>query len=266
MTQPPVTYVIAGSEATGGAGVQADLRTLQEYGVYGAATLTCLVSFDPEDGWNHRFVPVDAQTIRDQAQATLADWAPASVKIGMLGTVETIRTVRDILAAAKLPNVVCDPVLICKGQEPGAALDIDTALRAEVLPLADLITPNYFETCTLAGVASIDSLEALGDAAKRIADESGTAVLAKGGLSIPGDDAVDILWDGAELVRYARPKVAGAAVSGAGDSLATAVAAGLASGASLRDAIESAKQFVTDGIRRRISAKTPFDVVWQSAR
>jgi len=266
MSQPPVTYVIAGSEATGGAGVQADLRTLQEYGVYGAATLTCLVAFDPADGWSHRFTPVDGQVIRDQAEATLADWTPDSVKIGMLGTVETIATVRDILVDAQLPNIVCDPVLICKGQEPGAALDIDTALRADVLPLADLITPNYFETCTLAGVDAIDSVAALGDAAKSIADSVGTAVLAKGGVTVSGDDAVDVLWDGSELLSYARPKVAGAAVSGAGDSLASAVAAGLAIGASLHDAVESAKQFVTDGIHRAIVARTPFSVVWQSAR
>ncbi len=266
MTQPPVTHVIAGSEATGGAGVQADLRTLEEYGVYGTATLTCIVSFNPEDNWNHRFMPIDAQTIRNQAEATLADWSPASVKVGMLGTVETIQTVRDILSEAKLPNVVCDPVLICKGQESGAALDIDTALRADILPLADLITPNYFETCTLADVDSIDSLGGLEDAAKRIFDACGTAVLSKGGLSTPGDDAVDVLWDGSELVRYSRPKVPGAAVSGAGDSLATAVAAGLATGHSLHDAVESAKQFVTDGIHRAIAASTPFDVVWQSTR
>ncbi len=267
MSQPPVTFVIAGSEATGGAGVQADLRTLEEFGVYGAAALTCLVAFNPNDGWNHRFTPVDTQVLRDQCEAILAEWpSPDSVKVGMLGTVPTIEATRDILAAAALPHVVVDPVLICKGQEPGAALDIDTALRAEVLPLADVITPNYFETCTLAGVDSIDSVGALGDAAKAIADTTGAAVLAKGGMTVPGDDAVDVLWDGSELVRYARPKVPGAPVSGAGDSLASAVAAGLALGRPLHDAVEAAKDFVTAGIRRKISARTPFDVVWQSAR
>jgi pyridoxine kinase len=263
MTNPPITFVIAGSEATGGAGVQADLRTLQQLGVYGAATLTCIVSFDPNDGWNHRFVPIDSQVIRDQAEATLADWTPNSVKIGMLGTVPTIETVRDILAAAKLPNVVCDPVLICKGQEPGAALDIDNALRGEILPLVDVITPNYFETCTLAGVESIESVAALGDAAKKIGDAGVKAVLVKGGMATPGDHAVDVLWDGSELVEYSRPKVGTNAVSGAGDSLATAVSAGLAQGKSLHDAVDAAKEFVTEGIRRALVGNTPFDVVWQ---
>lgn len=266
MSQPPVTFVIAGSEATGGAGVQADLRTLEEFGVFGAAALTCIVAFDPNNGWNHRLTPVDPQVLRDQSEAILAEWtAPDSVKVGMLGTVPTIEATRDILVAAKLRNIVVDPVLICKGQEPGAALDIDTALRADILPLADVVTPNYFETCTLAGVGSIDSVGALADAAKKIGDAIGSAVLAKGGMTIPGDNAVDVLWDGSELVSYARPKVAGAPVSGAGDTLAAAVAAGLALGHSLHDAVDAAKDFVTAGIQRKISAPTPFDVVWQSA-
>lgn len=263
MTNPPITFVIAGSEATGGAGVQADLRTLQEFGVYGAATLTCIVSFNPSDNWNHRFVPIDAQVIRDQAEATLADWKPASVKIGMLGTVPTIETVRDILQAADLPQIVCDPVLICKGQEPGAALDIDNALRREILPLVDVLTPNYFEACTLAGVESIDSIAGLGEAAKRIANGIDAAVLVKGGLATPGDNAVDVLWDGSGLVEFSRPKVGTAGVSGAGDSLATGIAAGLALGKPLHEAVEDAKEFVTEGIKRAIAGNTPFNVVWQ---
>ncbi|SJM67871.1 PfkB family carbohydrate kinase [Gulosibacter sp. 10] len=263
MTTPPVTYVIAGSEATGGAGCQADLRTLQQLGVYGACTLTCIVSFDPKDGWNHRFVPVDAQVIRDQAEATLADWSPASVKIGMLGAVPTIEAVRDILTEAKLPNVVLDPVLICKGQEPGAALDIDTALRTEVLPLADVLTPNKVEAQILSGIDSLESVSDFGEAAKRIAEHGPGAVLVKGGVDTPGDHAVDVLWDGTELVEFSRPKVGEHRVSGAGDTLATGISAGLALGQDLHTAVEHAKEFVTAGIGRAMAGNTPFDVVWQ---
>lgn len=263
MSNPPVTFVIAGSEATGGAGVQADLRTLQELGVYGAAALSCIVSFDPKDDWNHRFVPVDAQVIRDQAEAILADWQPASVKIGMLGAVPTIEAVRDILAAAKLPNIVLDPVLICKGQEPGAALDIDNSLRSEVLPFADVLTPNKVEAEILSGMAALESIADFGEAAKRIADHGAKAVLVKGGVDTPGENAVDVLWDGSELVEFTRPKVGQNRVSGAGDSLATAIAAGLARGQDLHTAVENAKEFVTAGIHRAITAETPFDVVWQ---
>ncbi|MFD2675157.1 PfkB family carbohydrate kinase [Gulosibacter bifidus] len=267
MTAPtPVTFVIAGSESTGGAGCQADLRTLQEFNVYGALTLSCIVSFDPKDNWNHRFVPIDAQVIRDQAEATLADWSPASVKIGMLGAVPTIEAVRDILAEAKLPNIVLDPVLICKGQEPGAALDIDTALRREVLPFADVLTPNLVETSILSGMDDLASVRDFGEAAKRIADAGARAVLVKGGMDTPGDQAIDVLWDGSELVQFARPKVGSKRVSGAGDTLATAIAAGLAKGDSLHDAVDAAKSFVTEGIARSLEGQTPFDVVWQGDR
>lgn len=263
MTKPPVAFVIAGSEATGGAGVQADLRTLQEFGVYGAATLTCIVSFDPKKNWDHRFVPINASVIRDQAEATLADWQPASVKIGMLGAVPTIEAVRDILTEANLPNIVLDPVLICKGQEPGAALDIDNSLRAEVLPLADVLTPNKIEAEILSGIDSLESIADFGEAAKRIAEHGAKAVLVKGGVDTPGDHAVDVLWDGSELVEFSRPKIGEDRVSGAGDSLASGIAAGLALGRDLHTAVEDAKEFVTAGIGRAIAAATPFDVVWQ---
>ena len=265
MATPPVVFVLAGSESTGGAGCQADLRTLQAYGVYGALTLTCIVSFNPNDHWNHRFTPVDPEIIRQQAEATLADWTPAAVKVGMLGALPTIQATREILEAAALPNVVVDPVLICKGQEPGMALDIDTALRTEVLPFADVLTPNAFEATTLAGFDAIASVEAMGEAAKRIAEQGPRAVLVKGGLATPGDQAIDVLWDGSTLTEFARPKIGDRPVSGAGDTLATAISAGLAQGRSLLDAVDAAKATVTAGIEARMRGNTPFDVVWQGA-
>ena len=126
-------YVIAGSEATGGAGIQVDLKTFQELGVYGVGTITCIVSFDPKNNWAHRFVPVEPQVIADQIEAATATHDLDVVKVGMLGTPATIDVVADALAARQWRQVVVDPVLICKGQEPGAALDTDNALRAEIL-------------------------------------------------------------------------------------------------------------------------------------
>lgn len=163
-------YVIAGSEATGGAGLQADLKTFQELGVYGVGTITCIVSFDPQHGWTHRFVPIEPTVIADQIEAATATHDLDVVKVGMLGTPDTIDVVADALAARSWRHVVLDPVLICKGQEPGAALDTDTALREKVLPLATVVTPNLFETKTLAGVDEITTVDQLADAARRIAD------------------------------------------------------------------------------------------------
>ncbi|MUU70943.1 hydroxymethylpyrimidine/phosphomethylpyrimidine kinase [Pseudarthrobacter sp. GA104] len=275
VTAPAVVLTIAGSEATGGAGAQADLKTFQELGVFGIANLTCIVSFNPNDSWNHRFVPVDQQVIADQLEATTAAYGPSSsapsepgrpvldtVKIGMLGSPATIATVADALAAGRFENVVLDPVLICKGQEPGHALDTDQALKAQILPLATFVTPNHFEAESLSGldITDVDSLKA---AAIRIQELSGAAVLAKGGVRLEGPDAVDVFYDGETLEVLSAPKVGEVAVSGAGCSLAAAVTAELAKGATPLEAARTAKEFVTAGIRNRVASGAPFDALWQ---
>ena len=262
-THPPVTLTIAGSEATGGAGAQADLKTFQELGTYGITALTCIVSFDPKDNWNHRFVPVDPQVIADQLEAIQTAYDLGTVKIGMLGTPATIDTVAKALQSQHWTNIVLDPVLICKGQEPGAALDTDQALKAQILPLATFVTPNHFESMSLAGMDAIESVDDLKEAAKRIHEASGAVVLAKGGVRLEGDDAVDVFYDGQTMEVLRAPKVGDVAVSGAGCTLAAAITAELAKGATPLEAARSAKAFVTEGIRNRVSSNTPFDALWQ---
>ena len=269
VSSPAVALTIAGSEATGGAGAQADLKTFQELGVFGIANLTCIVSFDPKDNWNHRFVPVDQQVIADQLEATTAAYGSASgapvldtVKIGMLGSPATISTVASALADGQFANVVLDPVLICKGQEPGHALDTDQALKAQILPLATFVTPNHFEAESLSGL-EITDVESLKAAAVRIHELSGAAVLAKGGVRLAGPDAVDVYYDGETLEVLSAPKVGEVAVSGAGCSLAAAVTAELAKGATPLEAARTAKAFVTAGIRNRVASGAPFDALWQ---
>jgi pyridoxine kinase len=256
---PAVTLTIAGSEATGGAGAQADLKTFQELGTYGIAALTCIVSFNPKDNWNHRFVPVEAQVISDQLEAIQTAYDLDTVKIGMLGTPATIDTVAKALQSQQWTNIVLDPVLICKGQEPGAALDTDQALKAQILPLATFVTPNHFESMSLAGMDAIESVEDLQEAARRIHEASGAVVLAKGGVRLDGDDAVDVFYDGETMEVLRAPKVGDVAVSGAGCTLA----AELAKGATPLAAAKTAKAFVTEGIRNRVSSNAPFDALWQ---
>ena len=261
-TSPPLALTIAGSEATGGAGAQADLKTFQELDVYGMVALTCIVSFDPKNQWQHRFVPVDQQVIADQLEAIQACYPLRTVKLGMLGTPATIDTVATALKSQEWDNVVLDPVLICKGQEPGAALDTDQALKANMLPLATFVTPNHFEAESLSGI-TVRSLEDLKEAARIIHEQSGAVVLAKGGVRLEGPDAVDVFFDGETLEVLTAPKVGDVAVSGAGCTLAAAVAAELAKGASPLDAARTAKAFVTAGIRNRVASDAPFDAVWQ---
>ncbi|WP_026534843.1 bifunctional hydroxymethylpyrimidine kinase/phosphomethylpyrimidine kinase [Arthrobacter sp. H14] len=261
--RPAVTLTIAGSEATGGAGAQADLKTFQQLGVFGITALTCIVAFDPKDNWNHRFTPVEPQVIADQLEAIQAAYDLDTVKLGMLGSPATIDTVATALKSQEWKNVVLDPVLICKGQEPGHALDTDEALKAKMLPLATFVTPNHFESLSLSGMDKIESEEDLIEAAKAIHAASGAAVLAKGGVRLEGADAIDVYYDGETLEVLRAPKVGEVAVSGAGCSLAAAITAELAKGASPLDAARTAKEFVTAGIQARVASNAPFDAVWQ---
>lgn len=262
----PLALTIAGSEATGGAGAQADLRTFQAMDVFGVMALTCIVSFDPKAAWSHRFVPVEPQVLTDQLEAITAAYPPeqlSAAKIGMLGTPDTITTVAGALTDRPFQHVVLDPVLICKGQEPGAALDTDLALKAQVVPMATFVTPNHFESLSLSGMASIETVEDLTEAARRIHDLSGAAVLAKGGVRLAGPEAVDVFVDGTTTEVLRAPKVGEVAVAGAGCTLAAAVTAQLALGAEPLEAARSAKEFVTAGIRERLASAAPFDVVRQ---
>lgn len=261
----PVALAIAGSEASGGAGAQTDLKTFHQLGTFGTVALTCIVSFDPKAGFDHRFVPVDPQVIRDQIEATCGVHDIDTVKIGMLGTPATIDAVAESLSERTWKNVVLDPVLICKGQEPGAALDTDNALREKILPLATFVTPNHFEAMSLAGMDAIETVEDLHEAARRIHERSGAVVLAKGGVVLPGDDAVDVFYDGEQEVELRSPKVGEERVSGAGCTLAAAVTAELAKGASPLEAARTAKAVVDSAIAHRQGGKAPFDAVYQGA-
>lgn len=260
---PPLAYVIAGSEATGGAGIQADLKTFQELGAYGVGTLTCIVSFDPKNDWGHRFVPVDPQVIADQFEAATVTHEPSVVKIGMLGTPATIDVVAESLRSRTWEHVVLDPVLICKGQEPGAALDTDNALKEKMLPLATFVTPNHFEALALSGMESIESVEELTEAAKRIHDTYDVIVLAKGGVVLEGEDAVDVFYDGEQTVELRSPKIGQERVSGAGCTLAAAVTAELAKGATPLEAARVAKDVVVSSIENRQGGHAPFEAVYQ---
>lgn len=255
-------FVIAGSEATGGAGIQVDLKTFQHLNVYGIGAITCLVAFDPKDNWNHRFVPVDAQVIANQIEAATAAHDLDVVKIGMLGTPATIDTVATALEENKFKHVVLDPVLICKGQEPGAALDTDTALCAKVLPQATVVTPNNFEATTLSGLEKLETVEDLKEAARLIYEQGPQYVVVKGGMDFPGENAVDVLFDGSSYHVFSEPKIGEERVSGAGCTFAAVITAELAKGAEVVDAVATAKRVVTRAVQDAVASNAPFTSVW----
>ncbi|MDO5701503.1 MAG: bifunctional hydroxymethylpyrimidine kinase/phosphomethylpyrimidine kinase [Bowdeniella nasicola] len=258
--------VIAGSEATGGAGIQVDLKTFHQRGVYGMGALTCIVSMDPTNNWNHRFVPIEPQVIADQIEAAASALPETStVKIGMLGTAETIDVVSTALDTYPFETIVLDPVLVCKTQELSPALEVDNALREKIVPRATVVTPNVFEAGVLAGGRTIETVDDLIDAAKVIGEQGPRYVVAKGGVELAGPKAVDVLWDGSEVTVYESEKIGEERVHGAGCTLAAAITAELARGAEIRDAVQVAKDVVTAGIRGGLHTATPFRTVWQGA-
>jgi pyridoxine kinase len=251
-------YAIAGSEATGGAGIQTDLRTFQQIGCFGVGTLTCIVSFDPANHWAHRLFPIPAQIIQQQFEAATSAIKLPYVKIGMLGTVENVQMVAQLLPTQPFREIVLDPVLICKGQEQSEALQLDQALIKHVLPLATVITPNLSEAETLTH-SSIDSLPRMKDAARAIADMGPQIVVIKGGNKLSFENsALDLFYDGDNFQELRKPLVKNAVVSGAGCTFASAICAYLSLGQSALDAVIAAKTFVHRAIENSFPTAAPF--------
>jgi pyridoxine kinase len=251
-------YAIAGSEATGGAGIQTDLRTFHEIGCFGVGTLTCIVSFDPANHWTHRLYPIPAEIIQQQFEVATSAIDLEYVKIGMLGTVENVQMVAELLPTRPFRQIVLDPVLICKGQDQSEALKLDHALIKHVLPLATVITPNLSEAETLTKT-SIDSLSRMKDAARAIVDMGPQIVVIKGGNKLTFENsALDLFFDGHEFHELRKPLVENAVVSGAGCTFASAICAYLSLEQSTLDAVTNAKTFVHRAIENSFPTAAPF--------
>ena len=240
---PRVALTIAGSDSSGGAGVQADLKTFAACGVYGASAITALTAQSTTGV--RGVLPVPAAFVVEQVEAVLDDLDVHAVKTGMLATAEVVAAVAGLAAAGRLPSLVVDPVMVASS---GARLLEPSAEQAYVralLPHARVLTPNLSEAQVLLG-GTIGTLDEQREAARALAALGPDVVLVKGGHAVAGtgDEAVDVLWDGARLVELRAPRVPGRNDHGTGCSLASAIAARLAQGDGVRDAVEEAKAYV----------------------
>ncbi|OKL50512.1 PfkB family carbohydrate kinase [Boudabousia marimammalium] len=258
----PTALTIAGNAASGAGGLPVDLKTFHELGVYGMGAVTCLVSFQADAGWGHSFFPIPPEQILQQIRSAIQIRPIEVTKIGMLGTVPSIEATAEGLSLQQWKHVVLDPVLICKGQEASSALAVDQALIEHILPSATVVTPNLFETQALSG-RQVTTLDELKDAARAIGDLGVPYVVAKGGLGLPGEDAVDVLWDGSEITEFRARKRGDQPLNGAGCTLAAAITAELAKGAEVEAAVSVAREFVTHAIDHRQPLNMPNDAVWQ---
>ncbi|HWM49379.1 MAG TPA: bifunctional hydroxymethylpyrimidine kinase/phosphomethylpyrimidine kinase [Xanthobacteraceae bacterium] len=240
-----IALTIAGSDSGGGAGIQADLKTFSALGVFGTSVITALTAQNTRGVTAIHDVP--PQFVTAQMDAVFSDLAVNAVKIGMLSRAETITAVAAGLDRHKARNVVLDPVMVAtSGDRLIDAAAVETLCR-ELIPRAMLITPNLPEAAALLSAPIAVSETQMREQAQRLIAAGAQAVLIKGGHD-KGAEAVDFLVDATGITRLAATRIATRHTHGTGCTLSSAVAAGLAKGLSLPEAVRVAKEFVTAAI------------------
>lgn len=241
---PKVAMTIAGSDSGAGAGLQADLKTFAALGVFGTSVVTAITAQN-----THEVLavdPTDPEFVDVQIAAVLDDLPVAAVKTGMLATVGTVETVARRAAAGDLPNLVVDPVVVSAS---GHKLLEDSALDAYVellIPHSILVTPNTYEAGLLTGIA-VDGLESMIAAGRALCERGARAVVVKGG-HLEGDAAPDVIVQGTVVTVLEGTRIPSPNDHGTGCTLSAAVAAKLASGVELVEAVTQAKSFVATAI------------------
>jgi hydroxymethylpyrimidine/phosphomethylpyrimidine kinase len=235
-----IALTIAGSDSGGGAGIQADLKTFHRFGVFGTSVITAITAQNTLGVM--KWAAVSPELIREQLSAVATDLRPAAVKSGMLANREVVMTVADGLREHRLAPYVLDPVMIASSGDALLTGDAVMAVRSELVPLADLITPNLNEASILLGQSVCDE-SAMERAARALVETGARAALVKGG-HLPGNDMVDLLFDGRELRAFRRSRVDTRSTHGTGCTLSAAITAQLALGSPLELAVERAIDFV----------------------
>ncbi len=240
----PVALTIAGSDPSGGAGIQADLKTFHQFGVYGQAVITLLTV------QNTRAVlaveNVRPEFIAQQISAVLSDIQPGAIKTGALGTAAVVQAVAAALSVTHGIPLVVDPVMISKHGSRLMEPDAQQAVVINLLPLATLVTPNVPEAETLAGM-TISTEPDMVEAGRRIQGFGTRAVLIKGG-HLSDNEAIDVLIEGDRIARFAGRRSDTRHTHGTGCTYSAAITAGLAGGNSIFDAIGRAKRFIQAAI------------------
>lgn len=243
------TLTIAGSDSSGGAGIQADLKTFEEYGTYGFSALTTIVTMDPDNGWHHNVYPVEAALVAEQLKTVFAGGPVDAMKTGMLGSVEIVRVAEQAIKNNHQSNVVIDPVMVCKGEDEVLNPESAEAIRDLLLPLATVVTPNLFEAGVLSGLGKLTSIEDMKNAARKIHELGAKHVVVKGGKALDGEKAIDVFFDGSDFTVLESDKIEPAHNHGAGCTFAAAITGGLANGLPVHEAVAKAKDFVSAAIR-----------------
>lgn len=234
---------IAGSDSSGGAGIQADLKTFSACGVYGMSVITAITAQNTCGVTNIR--ELDCEIIRDQIDAVYTDIKVDAVKIGMLSNAEIIETVADALIRNNATNVVLDTVMISKSGSNLLKPEAVDALKRIMIPLALIVTPNLYEASAIVGFP-VEDQEGMKKAAVSIKDMGPKYVIIKGG-HLPGN-ACDILYDGHKFTVFSNERIDTVHTHGTGCTFSSAIAASLAQGYNMETAVAHAKDFITKAI------------------
>jgi hydroxymethylpyrimidine/phosphomethylpyrimidine kinase len=248
----PVALTIAGSDSSAGAGAQADQKTFSALGVYGLTAITCVVAETP--GKVSRIQAIDADVVAEQIELLLANFPVAAVKTGMLYSAEIVSRVARSLNQRGIPLVV-DPVMVATSGDLLLQSDAIVAYERDLFPLATLITPNLAEAGTLLA-RPVKDLPGMRAAGMELVRRYGVPVLLKGG-HLGGEEAVDLLCTQRDVTEFSATFVRGVHTHGTGCTYSAAIAAGLASGLPLEEAIAQGKRFVTAAIAQHFEWRTP---------
>lgn len=242
----PIAVTIAGSDPSGGAGIQADLKTFSALHVYGASVITSLTAQNTRGVFGVHDVP--AEFVEEQMDAVFSDLMVDAVKIGMLSQPEIVEVVADCLDRYDQKRVVLDPVMIATSGDRLISEDAIAAIRDVLIPRSMIITPNLGEAAELLGTAVASTDDEMAEQAEALFDYGPKAVLIKGGHG-DGTESSDIFFDGSEAIRVAAPRIETFNTHGTGCTLSSAIAASLAQEFVLPRAVAQAKKYVTDAIR-----------------
>jgi hydroxymethylpyrimidine/phosphomethylpyrimidine kinase len=239
-----VALTVAGSDSGGGAGIQADLRTFAAHRIHGTSALTAVTAQNSVGvtAWT----ALEPALVIAQIEAVATDMPLAAVKTGMLASAAIVRAVAETVSRLRLSPLVVDPVMVAKSGDRLLDEAAERAYVEELFPLATLLTPNLHEAAALLG-RPVGDLDAMREAARDLRARGPRAILVKGG-ALAGD-AVDVFFDGERLVELTCPRIDTRNVHGAGCTLSAAIAARLALGADLLDAVRGAKEYLTQGLR-----------------
>ncbi len=241
----PIALTIAGSDSSGGAGIQADLKTFAALGVYGASVITALTAQNTSGVAGIHPVPADFVTA--QIDAVFSDLAVKAVKIGMVAQLATVDAVVAGLTRWLPNHIVLDPVMVATSGDRLLAAEAVEALRTKLMPRAALVTPNLPEAAALLDEPVASSQAAIESQGRRLLSMGCRAVLIKGGHG-QGAESIDYLFSGNGIVALAAPRIATQNTHGTGCSLSSAIAAGLARGEDLETAVRNAKVWISAAI------------------